>query len=247
MCGLNDGSGAKLYTQSSYTHPSSIQCNAATEINNLKTSVSNGKSAIASAITGKGVSTASDATFQTMANNISNIVSASSEAKVFGIYYSFSHSSGLNAYDKFLEQATPQGIELELSSDNGTLNVIYPIEYNDVLLSCRHEFSVAKNESGRERRSGVDVYIEIRDDRYWPSDKLVGNAVYSGYTLGYINDESGDGGIRLITSDQPYKLKQHSSGKAMIEIGALSSWMNTGTSYYQDCLMHFAHYFVTSV
>ena len=37
-----------------YTHPSTIQCSAATEINNLKSSVSNGKSLIASAITGKG-------------------------------------------------------------------------------------------------------------------------------------------------------------------------------------------------
>ena len=61
----------------SYAHPSSIQCNAATEINSLKTSVSNGKSAIASAITDKGVSTASDATFQTMANNISSIITSS--------------------------------------------------------------------------------------------------------------------------------------------------------------------------
>lgn len=47
-----------------------------TAINNLKTSVSNGKSLIASAITDKGVSTASDATFQTMANNIRSIQTA---------------------------------------------------------------------------------------------------------------------------------------------------------------------------
>ena len=60
-------------TNTVYTHPSSIQCNASSEINNLKSSVSNGKSLIASAITGKGVSTASNATFQTMANNISSI------------------------------------------------------------------------------------------------------------------------------------------------------------------------------
>lgn len=39
----------------------------------LKKSVSDGKSAIASAITEKGVSTESDATFETLANNISNI------------------------------------------------------------------------------------------------------------------------------------------------------------------------------
>ena len=43
------------------------------EISSLKSSVSNGKSLIASAITDKGVSTASNATFQTMANNISKI------------------------------------------------------------------------------------------------------------------------------------------------------------------------------
>ncbi len=43
------------------------------EITSLKSSVSNGKSLIASAITDKGVSTASDATFQTMADNISSL------------------------------------------------------------------------------------------------------------------------------------------------------------------------------
>ena len=60
-------------TNTVYTHPYDIQCNAINEINSLKSSVSNGKSAIASAITGKGVSTAADATFQTMANNINQI------------------------------------------------------------------------------------------------------------------------------------------------------------------------------
>ena len=44
-----------------------------TAINELKTSVSNGKSTIASAITDMGVSTSATATFQTMANNIKNI------------------------------------------------------------------------------------------------------------------------------------------------------------------------------
>ena len=44
-----------------------------TEIESLKKSVSDGKTALASAITEKGVSTASNATFDTMASNISNI------------------------------------------------------------------------------------------------------------------------------------------------------------------------------
>lgn len=43
------------------------------EINNLKKSVSDGKNEVATAITGKGVSTAGDATFATMATNIGKI------------------------------------------------------------------------------------------------------------------------------------------------------------------------------
>lgn len=49
----------------------------------VKTSVSNGKSAIASAITDKGVSTASNATFQTMANNVRNIAQGVTSAMSF--------------------------------------------------------------------------------------------------------------------------------------------------------------------
>ena len=47
-----------------------------TAINELKTSVSNGKSAVASAITDKGVSTSATASFNTMANNIRKIQTA---------------------------------------------------------------------------------------------------------------------------------------------------------------------------
>ena len=43
------------------------------EISSLKSSVSNGKSAVASAITDKGVSTSATASFNTMANNIRSI------------------------------------------------------------------------------------------------------------------------------------------------------------------------------
>ena len=51
----------------------SMIVNANNEISSLKTSVSNGKSAVASAITDKGVSTSATASFNTMANNIRNI------------------------------------------------------------------------------------------------------------------------------------------------------------------------------
>ena len=50
-----------------------IQLGTKADFDSCFQSVSNGKSLIASAITGKGVSTAATATFQTMANNISSI------------------------------------------------------------------------------------------------------------------------------------------------------------------------------
>lgn len=62
-----------LTSDTIYTHPSEIQCSASTEIDSLKSSVSSGKSLIAAAVTGMGVSTAATATFQTMANNIKKI------------------------------------------------------------------------------------------------------------------------------------------------------------------------------
>ena len=49
---------------------------------NLKKSVSDGKSLVASAITEKGVETATDATFQTMHDNILNIKSGGSGSYV---------------------------------------------------------------------------------------------------------------------------------------------------------------------
>lgn len=45
------------------------------EVNELKTSVSEGKSLIAAAVTNKGVQTAANATFATIANNINSIIS----------------------------------------------------------------------------------------------------------------------------------------------------------------------------
>lgn len=64
----------------SSTSENPVQNKAITlEINDLKNSVGDGKALVASAITEKGVATASDATFETMANNIAEISSGSSE------------------------------------------------------------------------------------------------------------------------------------------------------------------------
>ena len=66
----NDGT-ARIINPASYQPVGSYATTA--QLNEVKTSVSNGKSLIASAITDKGVSTASSATFQTMASNIRSI------------------------------------------------------------------------------------------------------------------------------------------------------------------------------
>lgn len=85
-CGNSSGSpcqfALKSQIPSQYVHPTSKQCNysvdlsgyaKSSELNSLKTSVSEGKSLVAAAVTDKGVSTAADATFQTIAKNIKSI------------------------------------------------------------------------------------------------------------------------------------------------------------------------------
>ena len=62
----------KMSTTDNTTLSTKIK-NIDTEMNSVKTSVSEGKTLIASAITDKGVSTASDASFSTMAANIRKI------------------------------------------------------------------------------------------------------------------------------------------------------------------------------
>ena len=66
--GLYNGTTTELAKQSTVSSLSS-------EVSSLKTSVSEGKSLIASALTDKGISTSASATFQTMADNIAQIES----------------------------------------------------------------------------------------------------------------------------------------------------------------------------
>lgn len=74
-----------------YAHPSEKQCNYSvdlsgyaktSDLNSLKTSVSSGKQLVAAAVTGNGVSTAADASFQTIANNINAIPGAKTKASM---------------------------------------------------------------------------------------------------------------------------------------------------------------------
>lgn len=63
------------YAPASHTHEIGNINGLQNELNSLKSSVSEGKSLIAAAVTDKGVQTAADATFQTIADNIAAITS----------------------------------------------------------------------------------------------------------------------------------------------------------------------------
>lgn len=90
-----------------------------TAINNLKSSVSNGKSLIASAITDKGVSTASDATFQTMSNNIRNIQTAAGSIYDLAIYGGALFNNDTNKfYFPCLSISSSGGITIKNAGDN---------------------------------------------------------------------------------------------------------------------------------
>ena len=92
-------------------------------ITSLKKSVSDGKSAIASAITAKGVSTASDASFDTMTNNIRNISVSSAEIlKNNEIRIIDGHASN---YMKALISAKSGFSDGYPMADDGYLNIWY--------------------------------------------------------------------------------------------------------------------------
>lgn len=72
----------------------SLITNLSTEVSSLKSSVSNGKSLIASAITDKGVSTASSATFQVMSDNIRSIPTSTTSGVSIWVYSEGMPSNG---------------------------------------------------------------------------------------------------------------------------------------------------------
>ena len=73
------------YSSVTFTVASSSTTSLQDQITELFQSVSNGKSLIASAITDKGVTTSNEATFSTMASNISSITQGRSPLYTFGV------------------------------------------------------------------------------------------------------------------------------------------------------------------
>ena len=165
------GSGANSLCQlalktdvgSTYVHPSEIQCNAASEISSLKSSVSSGKSQIASAITGKGVSTSSSASFSTMASNISKIKSIISPSSLS------SRSVTLSPDD--LPYTLPSstcligGVPFRIGTGSTRHNVYTLVKFGDSwfqIYSTSLESLSANRVTGEGRSThGVFVYVNV--------------------------------------------------------------------------------------
>jgi len=100
-----------------------------TELQTLKASVSNGKSAIASAITDKGISTSSSDTFNTMATNIRNISFDFSGANitrddlVYGKYGWDASGKLITGWREGSVTLTPTSLTLNADSPTGTITV----------------------------------------------------------------------------------------------------------------------------
>ena len=109
--GLYNGTTTELAKQSTVSSLSS-------EVSSLKDSVSEGKSLIASALTDKGISTSSTATFQTMANGIRNI-----RQDVIDTFYKY-HTSE-QKYNTFISKwSVPNYTDIETTS-NSFINYTY--------------------------------------------------------------------------------------------------------------------------
>lgn len=138
----------------------------------LKTSVGNGKSAIASAITDKGVSTASDATFQTMATNIRSIVSDER------IDHTASYSDTDVTLDRELQ--IMESVELHL-------DISYKSTNNAVIGRCNGILWCAKNNDGKYITNTPNDYPGSINGGIYFKDQIIFYGCDNGNYIGGLN------------------------------------------------------------
>ncbi len=276
-CGNSSGSLCQfaLTSQipSAYVHPSTKQCNysvdlsgyaKSSDVESLKSSVSSGKSLVASAVTGKGVSTAADASFQTIANNISSI----STESTYGT---------LRVYDAWDTSTYYPGRVIYLSGFREDFSIAS--NYNiyggpGLLLAVDHDADTAKalyrNSSGRIIASGtVGNFPNLRGgpftDRtfytYYSSyyreysvndsgvystgnrsstetDLSNGKTAYSAGTLGFAATSSYGGSSKI---DKSFSFKSGSYGSDSLPIlvgDASSEWRNYNSCSLSGIIVH---------
>ena len=125
-----------------------------TAINDLKTSVSNGKSAVASAITDKGVSTSATASFDTMASNIRSIETISGSLINLPNGYLYSTSTFVHGFSmSWFNEA------------HGNSTLTYPISSNYVSVTFGSGSTIYTNlinwTSGKGSNTYVNSYYQM--------------------------------------------------------------------------------------
>ena len=129
---LTQETASTLYAVKTHTHTIANINGLQTELDNLKTSVSEGKSLIAAAVTDKGVQTAADATFQQMATNIGSIRTGPGTVRV-GLHAS-ANSGSVAGWTTSATYTSADGSFKTVSMTSGeTVSEFGPTVYVDVL------------------------------------------------------------------------------------------------------------------
>ena len=177
-----EGHTHSQYAASSHTHTISQITSLQSELNSLKTSVSNGKSAVASAITDKGISTSATASFDTMAANIRNIpisaglvysgtigfdISTGSSIDRYTSSIGFEYIKIIRAYgdDFYSYIVTPpftvsKGNSVEFANSDASISGTGRMKYTIALSSDRETISLSVQRSHSNLEYSLKVVIE---------------------------------------------------------------------------------------
>lgn len=153
-----------------------------TEVEDLKTSVSEGKALVAEAVTDKGVQTASDATFQQIATNIGNIQTGPSYSTV----YNFSISKSYVEYEWTLPSdvftSELYGIMITFKYNMIVVNTDMPIDDESTIESKKTEMFIPFTKI--PKFESINGFDELRLDYV---TKVINYSSSFGYSYAHID------------------------------------------------------------
>ena len=173
------GSAIKVDSELSTTSENPVQNKVITaKLNEVFQSVSDGKNKIAAAITDKGITTAADATFQTMATNIRKISSGSGQS-IPNVLYTRSCSSNIFrvlSKIKLSENPTVSNISLYIN------DTLFPIteftKINDYEFHLRGDFSTLSDNDSVVISTNSGLYFDTSITSYNVLAVILANPIF---------------------------------------------------------------------
>ena len=101
-----------------------------TELESVKTSVSEGKKLIAAAVTDKGVETAADATFKTMSDNIGSISTVTDLEQSILANISYTDTFKSDSYQHYTEAGKYENQVMRMTSSDSSTSYACTLQYN---------------------------------------------------------------------------------------------------------------------